>query len=71
MALGGMEVVCTLVKDNLGFVCIFGGRSMEGEIVIERLGLVGERDKEENDLVLMKVKILFRLLNFLAGLLFL
>ena len=56
MALGGMEVVCTLVKDNLGFVCIFGGRSMEGEIVIERLGLVGERDKEENDLVLMKVR---------------
>ena len=45
--------------------------SKEGEIVIERLGLVGEMDKEENYLVLMKEKILLRLLNFLAGLLFL
>ena len=71
MALGGMEVVWTLVKDNFGFSGILGGRSKEGEIVIERLGLVEEMDKEENDLDLMKVKILFMLLNFLEGLLFL
>ena len=66
-----MEVVWTLAMDNFGFSGILGGRSKEEKIVIERLGLVEDMDKEENDLDLMKVKILFRLLSFLEGLLFL
>ena len=69
--LGEMEVVWTLVQDNFGFSGILGGRSKEGVIVMERLSLVEEMDKEENDLDLMKVNILFMLLSFLEGLLFL